>query len=207
MATLRKYQRFPVYYSGTAQFVVSDGAVDARRASGQIGAKATVSIAINTRPHEFIGMRIRNVYAVPQFPLTETAQSYFPTFRDIRTIDVDQDVETDLSQQNLIMKTADQALVTGGPTSGPVVWHPFACPYPFRGGNNVNVTITRTTAYPLVVNDNNEEIEGIFPVAKVVLFGWALVKGRYAQGSPPSTGFPTTEGPDDEDNPFPEYDD
>ena len=83
-----------------------------------------------------------------------------------------------------------QGLVVGGPAAtGPVVWHPFACPYPFRGGNNVVVRVRRTVSYPLVTNAQEQDVEGIFPVLKGLLVGYTYVTADIEEGQPPSSDF------------------
>lgn len=192
--TLRGAQRFPVYYPHEAAFTVGDTA--GGDPSGQVGATARLTFTINTRPHAFIGLRLRNVYPIPERPLEATAQSYFPTWRDVHALDVDQDVRFELAQQNVLMERTDQALFVGGPgMGGSFVWHPFPCPYPFRGGNNISVTVRRTTSYPLIVGPDSQSPpeEGIFPVCKGVLVGWSYVTGQIEEGGPPSSGWPDNE--------------
>lgn len=190
-AILRKAQKFPVYYPGEAVF--TEGGVPSGQPSGAVGAQALITITINTRPHGFLGIRLRNVFPVPEFPLEPIAQSYFPTWRDLHGLDVDQDVRVELAQQNILMDRTDQALFVGGPgIGGSFVWHPFPCVYPFRGGNNVRIFVTRTTAYPLVVDGSEPPVEGIFPVCKAVLVGYSYVTGDIEEGGPPSSGFPVS---------------
>lgn len=186
--TLRQNQTFPVYYPGEGVFT-NDGTTSGTP-SGLVGAKATVKITINTRPHGFTGVRIRNVFPVPAGPLNAIAATYFPSWADLHGLDIDQDVNFNLAQQNVVMERADQAGVVGGGIGGSYVWHPFACPYPFRGGNNVQLVLTRTTSYPLILDAQGQLVEGIFPVAKVVLVGYAYVSGQKETGSPPSSGWP-----------------
>lgn len=187
-AVLRKAQSFPIYYPAQAPFLLDTTTNGAP--SGLVGATATLTFQINTRPHGFIGVRLRNVFPVPTFPLTATAQTYFPTWRDLHALDVDQDMSFELAQQNVVVRSADQALIVGGPgLGGSYIWHPFACAYPFRGGNNVVVRVQRTTSYPLVVNGENPPQEGIFPVLKGVLVGYAYVTADIEEGAPPSSDF------------------
>lgn len=192
-AVLRKAQMFPIYYPAEAAFT-TDG-TPGGTPSGLVGARAVVTITINTRPHGFIGIRLRNVFAIPAFALRTVDASYFPSWRDIHALDVDQDVSVELAQQNVVVRRADQAELVGGPgIPGSYVWHPFACPYPFRGGNNVVVSVNRTTSYPLVTNAQQQDVEGIFPVLKVLLVGYSYVTADIEEGGPPSSRFPEMEG-------------
>lgn len=186
-AILRKAQMFPIYYPAEAPFTI-DGS-SGGTPSGLVGATATLTFTINTRPHGFLGVRLRNVFPVPAFPLTTTAATYFPTWRDLHGLDCDQDMALELAQQNVVVRSADQALIVGGPgIGGSFIWHPFACPYPFRGGNNIVVRCRRTTSYPLVtVNDLS--VEGIFPVLKGVLVGYSYVTADIEEGGPPASDF------------------
>jgi hypothetical protein len=187
-AVLRKAQTFPIYYPAEAPFTV-DGA-SGGTPSGLVGARANLTFQINTRPHGFLGVRIRNVFAIPPFPLSTTNLTYFPSWRDIHGLDVDQDMSLELAQQNVVVRTADQGCVIGGPgIGGSYVWHPFACVYPFRGGNNVVIQLRRTVSYPLVVNATEAEVEGIFPIAKAVLVGYTYVTADIEEGGPPSSDF------------------
>ena len=191
-AILRKAQTFPIYYPGEARFEL-DSSTGGKTPSGAVGATATIIITINTRPHGFLGIRLRNVYAIPERALEPIAATYFPSWRDIHALDGDQDVKMDLAQQNVTADRTDQNLLVGGPVAsgGGVVWHPFACPYPFRGGNNVTIEVRRTTAYPLILPLTDDPVEGIFPVCKAVLVGYSYVTGDVEEGGPPSSGFPT----------------
>lgn len=186
-AVLRKAQMFPIYYPAEAPFT-ADGSTGGTP-SGLVGAEAVLTFTINTRPHGFLGVRLRNVFPVPAFPLTTVAAGYFPTWRDLHALDCDQDMTFQLAQQNVVVQRADQALVVGGPgIPGSFVWHPFACPYPFRGGNNVVVRVRRTTSYPLVTAQE-ADVEGIFPVLKGVLVGYSYVTADIEEGGPPSSDF------------------
>jgi hypothetical protein len=187
-AVLRKAQTFPIYYPAEAPFTL-DGAAGGTPSS-LVGATATLTFQINTRPHGFLGVRIRNVFPIPTLPLTATNQLYFPTWRDLHALDCDQDMSLDLAQQNIIVRTADQGLICGGPgLGGSFVWHPFACPYPFRGGNVITIRLRRTTSYPLVQSGTLPPVEGFFPTAKAVLVGYTYVTADIEEGQPPSSDF------------------
>lgn len=189
--TLRRQQTFPIFYPAEGRFTV-DGTASTNP-SGLQGAKAVLTFTINTRPHGFIGLRLRNVYPMPSAELVPPGPAYFPSWSDIKLLDHDQDVAINLAQQNVIVKRADQACVMGGGPGSPV-WHPWACPYPFRGGNNVTVEVTRTVSYPLIVGADEQPVQGFFPVCKGVLVGYAYVSGKLEEGAPPASGWPDEGG-------------
>jgi hypothetical protein len=172
---VRHPQRFPIMYPGSALFVDADS-----EPSGAAGAIAHVPITLNTRPHEITGFRVRNLYEVPPSLQDEDGMAY------LRYLDDAQDIRTDLAQQNVIVRPADQRLIVG---AGGVHWHPFECPYPFRGGNNIVFDVTRTLSYP---STQEEPLTNI--VCKVLVVGWAYMDDETAPGSPPSTDFPETGG-------------
>lgn len=177
-------QTFPVYYPGTGRF--EDANSDA---SGALGSTAVVTITLNTRPHMIVGARVRNVYQPPDADEVVDFGPLFQTWRDLKLLDMEQRMTLDLAQQNIIIKAASQGLIVG---ERGTLWHPFACPYPFRGGNNISLTFLRTVGYPL--NAQGEEV--IFPTVEVVLFGYAFVKGNIPPGSPPSSEYPEDQDPD-----------
>lgn len=188
---LKKRQTFPIYYAAEGRFT-ADGSASTPP-SGQQGAKATLTFTINTRPHGFVGLRLRNVYPMPAAALFPPGPSYFPSWADIKLLDSDQDINIDLAQQNVTAKKADQGATIGGGPGAPV-WHPWACPYPFRGGNNLTVVVTRTVSYPLITGPNEQPVEGIFPVCKGVLVGYAYVSGQAEDGAPPASNWPFIDG-------------
>lgn len=161
-------QRFPIIYPASAEFRLDQDA------SGARGASATLTFTINTRPHMLTGLRLQNIYDVP-----ERIQLSQPLLTYLDRLDGEQDIQTDLAQQNIVVRPTLQRLVTG---RGGVHWHPFECPYPFRGGNNITVVASRLTSYP-------DDIESI--TLKGALVGWAYIEGDQPPPGPPSTGFPT----------------
>jgi hypothetical protein len=161
-----RMQKFPIYYPGNAQFQDQDG-----QPSGLIGAQAIVEIGLNNRPHEIIGIRVQNVYALP----AERPQD--PDLCCLLDrLDGEQLVSLDLAQQNVIVESMLQTTLTG---KNGIHWHPFACSYPFRGGNNLRLTFRRLTSYP----------PEFFPVVHVTAVGWVWVSDELPAGAPPSTGF------------------
>lgn len=166
MAREYQPQRFPIIYPASAGFERDNAA------SGDVGATATLTFTINTRPHMLVGLRLQNVYIVPEDMRTCDGLAW------LERLDEEQDVATQLAQQNVVVRPTLQTLVTGRRGRH---WHPFECPYPFRGGNNIVVTVSRLTAYP-------REITAI--TVKAALVGWAYVEGDTPPPGPPSTGFP-----------------
>jgi hypothetical protein len=179
-------QLFPIYYPAEAQFLSDAGDAVASR-----GAVATLSFSITTRPFALVGVRLRNLYELPAEGVTFQVEGGSPPVRTfyppelesyLARLDADQDVAVELAQQNIVIRPANQQLVQG---ADGIHWHPFACPFPFRGGNNVVVRARRRTAYP----------DAIGPVAlQGLLVGWQYVSDADPGGHPPSSGFPP-EGP------------
>lgn len=182
MAELRRPQYFPIYYTGEAPFLDNNN-----QRSGLTGARALVTIDLSTRPAFFLGVRIVNSYEVPDEDDLDLFPDAFSTWEQIKLLDQEQDVRFDLAQQNIIVKQAAQATIQGQNRLGSP-WHSFACPYPFRGGNKIDVELTRTASYPQV-GDPLRQV--ILPVAKVTMIGLLAVDdagtGQHEPGSPPST--------------------
>lgn len=191
------HQRFPIYYEGVGEFKDADG-----DPSGAVGAVADVPISINNRPHELVGVRVVNVYE--QLPLFETIEIIVQTdplvierkvqgvaglglpLEDLcchlQRLDGDQSLRVELAQQNVVVRDLHQRTMTG---RDGVHWHPFACSYPFRGGNNVVCRLVRLTSYPEIIT----------PTVHVTLVGWIWVSDEGVEPqppAPPSTGFPLT---------------
>ena len=167
MAREYQPQRFPIIYPASAGFVKDN------LPSGAVGATATLTLTFNTRPHMLVGLRLENIYAVPERLQNIDGIAY------LDKLDEQQDMTTALAQQNIIIRPTLQTLVTG---RRGVHWHPFEVPYPFRGGNNIVITVSRLTAYPV-------EIEAV--TCKLAVVGWAYIEGDQPPPGPPSTGFPT----------------
>jgi len=174
---LHSPERFPIIYPGSAQFIKDDGP------SGDRGAVAHVEISINNRPHEITGFRWRNVYEVPNELRDQDGIAW------LRFIDGLQTVRTDLAQQNVIVRPTLAPLVTG---EQGIHWHPFECPYPFRGGNNISFDFVRQVPYLATQLDPAIPIDQI--VVEVALVGWAYVSDEFPPAGPPSTGFPVNPG-------------
>ncbi len=168
-----KYQKFGLIYSGEAVFTNANN-----QPGVPAGSVARITIPITTRPYALTGVRIRNLVPIPAVVDFEGQQVAAPALVDyFDRLNDDQDVTIDLSQQNVVVRPTNQALMQGAKG---IHWHPFACPYPMRGGNNVVVDVKRRTAYP-------EEVGQV--TCQVALVGWQYVNSAALGGTPPSTGF------------------
>lgn len=166
-----KRQIFPVYYPGEGPFL------DKGNPSALTGDEADVEIEISNNPFMCTGIRIRNVYEIPVELRTINLLTY------LARLDQEQTIRTDLTQQNVIVRAMSQALLQGGnDRSGTVThYHPFESPYPFRGGNNINLKFKRETDYP-------PEITSV--IVKATLTGWLYMSDAVPAAGPPSGGFP-----------------
>jgi hypothetical protein len=183
-ATIRKPQRFPVYYPGEAQFL-RDG-----QPSGARGAEAVATIELNTAPHEFVGLRVTNDYPSPLVANLDDAEDIArldALTRILLAADQRQDITIELAQQNLVVRRVFQAALTGGDSRTGTVFLPFPCPFPFRGGNSITIRAVRTQDYPVVATD--AEVAVIFPTLKCGLVGWVYREGQFEPGNPPVSGF------------------
>jgi hypothetical protein len=188
----KKMQRFPVYYTGAAEFK-ADG-----KPSGMRGAVARVEINLNNRPHQVVGIRLRNSY--PRFP-TPTwleGQLYDSAPVDpvakvwggglcclLEALDDEQLIEIELAQQNMIVRDVHQRELCGADGKH---WHPFPCTYPFRGGNNLKIRAQRIQDYPHSTPDD-PLLTVVKPTLYVAVLAWMFVSDEMAAKGPPSTGF------------------
>lgn len=147
----KQVQRLPVYFPGSARFQDANGAP-----SGKRGAIATVSVTINLLPQWLTGIRLKNVYPVPE--IFQNANVVY-----LRELDGEQTVMTDLTQSNILVRDGLQSLMTG--VAG-YHWHPLPTPYPWGGGNNLTITVRRLTDYP----------DEVLPTVHVLLEGIILVR-------------------------------
>lgn len=132
---------FPVYYPmGPSPFL--DGGSNP---SGAASARATLSRDLSNFPHMFLGLRITNVYALPEDPTADEI-SLFSVLKN--HVDGEQGITIQLSQQDVVVQSIQQKQLVGGQDA--TYWHPFPIPFPMAGGNNILVTVTRTTPYPLL---------------------------------------------------------
>lgn len=131
-------QWFPIYFPmGPKAFQNSNG-----EASGQVGAVCELSKDLPNWPIQFLGLRITNVYELPENPTPAGIEIYTACKR---FVDDEQTVRISLSQQNITSEKTMQVQLTG--KSG-VYWAPFPVPFPMAGGNNISVTVVRATSYP-----------------------------------------------------------
>lgn len=160
-------QWFPQYYSlGPRNFL--DGNADP---SGAAGSVASLSKDVPNFPILFMGLRIRNVYQLPQNPTELDLRIYALTKK---YTDAEQTVRITLSQQNI---TADAPLQDHVCGLDGVYWAPFPIPYPMAGGNNAEFVITRLTNYPQLNQEN------IIPVVHLTM---VTIQARdQAQTMPP----------------------
>ncbi len=165
-------QLFPIYYPGEAQFLL-----DNKTPSGLVGATARINIEISNNPIMATGIRIRNVYEIEEKFRTVDLLTY------LARLDGEQSIETNLTQQNIIVREMSQELLTGGKdgsAASSIHWHPFETPYPFKGGNNINLKFKRETSYP-------EEIVSV--VVKATLTGWVYMSDAVPDAGAPSSGY------------------
>jgi len=172
------FQKFSLAYPGEAAFQPPDGG-----AVITAGSVARITIPLTTKPYALTSIRIRNLYEIPPEGVEfgpEGATTLFnaPQLVDyFARIDDDQDVKVDLSQQNVVVDPANQALLQGAKG---IHWHPLSCPYPFRGGNNIVLRVVRRTPYPPEVGQ---------VICQAVITGWQYSASQAPGGTPPSTNF------------------
>ncbi len=140
--TEQNVQWFPIFYPmGPKAFQDSEGVP-----SGAIGSIAELTKELSNWPIMFLGLRITNVYPLPATP-TELDLRVYEACK--RGVDDEQTVRVALSQQNITAEATQQLHITG--KSG-VYWAPFPVPFGMAGGNNIAVTVQRTTPYPEIDN-------------------------------------------------------
>jgi hypothetical protein len=167
---LKRLQRFPVIYAAQAQF--KNGTTE----GAQAGATAKLNFSLNNNPHEITGLRIVNVYDVPEEFYTQEGLEL------LRRLDDQQTITMRMAQQNVVLEETLQRLSQG---ANGINWHPFALPYPFRGGNSITVDLKRVTGYRLPGPDD-VTIDAV--TVQAALVGWMYV-GAMVESGPPSTGF------------------
>lgn len=133
-------QWFPQYLPfGPVDFVDATGT-----RSGARGAVATLSRSLPNWPILFVGIRISNLFDLPENPTALDIQTYEAAKR---FLDAEQTVRINLSQQNITAEATLQSQVTG---NGGQYWSPLPVPFPMAGGNTIAVDITRQTPYPQI---------------------------------------------------------
>lgn len=131
-------QWFPLIYGmGSVDFADADG-----EPSGAQGARATLTKSIPNFPVLFLGIRLTNIYALPEEP-TDTQIRIFEACK--RYVDDEQSVKVSLSQQNITTDSVLQVQLVG--KSG-VYWAPFPVPFPMAGANDIQIEVIRDTSYP-----------------------------------------------------------
>lgn len=150
-------EAFPFDYGVSAPFLNGQG-----QPSGVAGAVVELTREINNFPHVFYGVRIENVYELPDVDLIEP-------WKAARAVDFQQTVRVELAQQNVTAQPIVQSTLIGGHSGdggGVVHWHPFQRPYALAGGNEIRITVQRLTSYPLLSTD--PEI-AVLPVCHVTI--------------------------------------
>jgi hypothetical protein len=177
---LSNFQRFPIVYGASAQFKTGSNE------SAAAGAVAKLQFALNNNPHEITGLRLWNSYEIPEGFLSDL-EGGGPLL--LARLDGQQTITMRMAQQNVVIDEVLQPLLTGGGgvTGAAEHWHPFELPYPFRGGNNITVDVTRLTGYANVNQDPVVTIDAVTVYAAVV--GWMYVGPGGVLSGPPSTGF------------------
>lgn len=176
IADLSNMQRFPVIYPAKAQFK------DSGVATAQAGATAKLQFSINNNPHEITGIRVRNVYEIPDAYM-QSPQLAASNFLERK--DGEQDLVVRMAQQNIVIDEANQVACLG---NDGIHWHPFELPYPFRGGNNITVDVTRSTNYRFV-NGAGAEILIEAVTVTAALVGWMYVGPGGVLPGPPSSEY------------------
>jgi len=173
---LHKMQRFPVIYPAKAAF--KTGGTE----NAQAGATAKLQFTLDNNPHEITGLRIRNVYEIPDAYMQspQLASSNF-----LERKDGEQDLVMRMTQQNVVLDECNQVTVVG---NDGIHWHPFELPYPFRGGNKITVDVNRVTGYRFV-NGNGAEILINNVTVTAAIVGWMYVGPGGVLPGPPSTDF------------------
>lgn len=134
-------QWFPIYYSmGPESFRTGSGT-----ASGEAGATARLSKSIPNWPIMFLGLRLTNVYGLPDSEPSADDIARYELSR--KYLDDLQTIKISLSQQSIAVEETIQVQVTG--KSG-VYWAPFPVPFPMAGGNNIAVDVRRSVGYPTI---------------------------------------------------------
>ncbi len=136
----KNVQWFPVYYPmGPKAFLNSDGTP-----GGGVAAIAELTKELPNWPILFLGLRLTNVYPLPD-GLDEAGLAYYTAMK--RWVDNEQTVEINLSQQDITGGPTLQVQLTG---NGGFYWSPFGVPFPMAGGNNIRITVRRISPYPLL---------------------------------------------------------
>ncbi len=178
-------QWFPVLYGESAQFKVD------ATPSGNAGAIARVLFTLDTFPWLLYGVRFEVSYELPALFLAEPENWPFKQF--MREGGIDDDF-------SVTIRAAQQSITGGNPVHVRNVQgalginkHPLPLPYPFRGGNKIEIECRRLSSYPVIeVADLQVVLTPTVHVALELARGVQQVAdGVSSPPPPPSTGFPT----------------
>jgi len=163
-----------MYYNAASPFLLNNVQ------SGAVNARARLSFELNNWPHVAYGVRIVNVYPLPDGAGADDVQ-LFRTAKE--WLDDDQEMSFTLAQQNVIADPIHQRTMMGHEGTH---WHPFPKPYLFRGANLAQLTLNRLTAYPQI------DGEDVLPVCRATLVTAVLVNDAFGRtrAAPGSTGRP-----------------
>lgn len=152
-------QPFPALYS-SEPIPFRDGS----NPSGAAGARAVASFTLNTNPGAIYGIRINNIYQIPDAPSAEVVALFDYLSR---VTDLQQTVDVTVAQQKMTLNAPVlQTHISG--TS--FLFYEFPEPFgPIQGSNNFRVELRRLTSYPSYFD--GEVQQNIFPQAIVTLTG------------------------------------
>lgn len=134
-------EAFPAFDAASPKFFEDNGG----DANAVAGATVQVGYSLDNFPRMLLGMRIENIWQLPEEPEPEeVALAEYVS----RVVDHQQTVEINLTQNNITLRNSvPQSSIQG---KGGYVWHGFPVAYPGAGGNDVNIYVRRQTAYPIM---------------------------------------------------------
>lgn len=134
-------QAFPAYQTlPPIQFSTGSGTTEAIA-----GAAFTAAFNLDNFPRMIVGLRIQNVWQMPETALTSTELDLCEYVS--RVVDLQQSVAINLTTTNITLGAACPQNIMMGAHE---VWHMFPAGFDAAGGNDFNVTVTRLTSYPLL---------------------------------------------------------
>lgn len=164
-------QWFPAYYPASGRFKDTEG-----QDSGARGSTLELTYDFPTRPIVLLGLRIENIWSLDDIQAAAEdigGNELQAILNYIAQINAAQSVKTEFTQSDVVVKPALQRTVIGGGDPPHVVhWHPLACPYPFRGGNKVTVSLQRLISYPTLTIGDVE-----VPIIPTVHATWETITG------------------------------
>jgi len=160
--TTQQLQSLPIYPRlEPREFMISS------TRSGAAGATAKLSFSMSDEQTILRGIRVANTYDLPnQEGITAAQIEYWKLCREI---DDDQSIELAIGDALKVVNGVHQRLVCG---RDGLLWSAFAHPLPLAGGRSFQITITRLTSYPALINGT-----AIEPVAHVTLWCERLTSG------------------------------